>query len=203
MELIEISASPRNESGKGPARRLRASGVIPAVAYGQKMSVIPLSVSPKDVVGVLHSELGRNSLLDLRVEGQSPLKVMLKDYQYHPVSRQLLHVDFVQIQEDRPVDVEVPFELTGRPKGVVMGGTLHKVFRTLPVTCLPKDVPARLEHDVTPLDLEQYVTASELVLPEGVSVRLRPNQTIAGVVGGKKVTGEEEEEAAEEKPAAK
>jgi large subunit ribosomal protein L25 len=116
----------------------------------------------------------------------------LADYQYHPVTRELLHADFFKISMDQPVDVDVPFELTGKAAGVIVGGILRQVYRKLPLRCLPTKIPAKITHDVTALELDDHVHASDLALPEGVSVRLPPEQTVAGVVTEKKRGLEEE-----------
>ena len=192
MELVKVPASRRDSAGKGSSRRLRSDGRIPAIAYGKGEPAVQLAVSPKDLVGVLARERGRNSVIELQVEGADKLTVLLSDYQYHPVSRQLLHADFLKIALDEPVDVEVPFELTGKPQGVVMGGILRQVYRKLPVRCLPEQIPVKITHDVTSLELDDVVPVSALGLPEGVSVRLPAEQTVAAVVTEKKRGFEEE-----------
>jgi large subunit ribosomal protein L25 len=88
----------------------------------------------------------------------------------------------VQIHLDQPVNVEVPLELTGKAAGVVAGGTLRQVFRKLPIRCLPGQIPVKIVHDVTSLALDGHVGTKDLALPEGVSVRLPPEQTVASVV---------------------
>jgi large subunit ribosomal protein L25 len=185
IELTKIAAKRRTESGKGASRRLRKESLIPAVAYGQELPAVSLAVAPKDLLRVLESEHGRNTVLELDVEDAAPLTVMVGDYQYHPVSRALLHADFIQIHLDRPVDVSIPFELTGKAQGVVLGGTLRQVFRELPIRCLPERIPTKLVHDVTSLGLDGHVFAADLALPEGVEVRLAPNQTLVAVVSEK------------------
>jgi large subunit ribosomal protein L25 len=195
MDLLKISATRRDDSGSGPARRLRAQGMIPAVAYGKETPATSLTVAPADITAILGSPLGRNTVLELDIGGSS-LTALLTDLQYHPVTRQPLHIDFVQIHLDRPVDILVPFELTGRAKGVVAGGVLRQIYRRLPVRCLPSDIPVKLSHDVTELELNQHVLASELGLPEGVTVLLPPNQTVAGVGAEAKAPEEEEKPAA-------
>lgn len=186
MEPRRVTATVREQGGKGPARRLRAQDKIPAVAYGKDLKSLPIAVSPKDLIDVLASDHGRNSVIQLDVEGADPVQALLADYQYHPVSRHLLHADFLQIRPGEPVDVDVPFELTGRAKGVVLGGTLRQVYRKLPVRCLPKDIPVKIEYDVTELDLDAHVAASDLTLPEGVSVRLGPTRTVASIITEKR-----------------
>lgn len=193
MQTLKLSAETRNETGKGAVRRLRATGKIPAVAYGPKLDATQLSISPKDVTRVLGTEHGRNSVIELAVGAERKLMVLLTDFQYHPVTREILHADFREIKEDEPIDVDVPFEALGKPKGVVAGGVLRIVYRKLPIRCLPALVPIKITHDVTELELDQAVHAKELKLPEGVSVRLPPEQTVAAVAMEKK---REEEEAA-------
>lgn len=182
MDTIKVSAKSRSESGKGAASRLRGTGQIPAVAYGKKLPAQPLSVAPDALKAVFASAYGRNNVIELDVEGKDKLTVLLRDYQYHPVSRQLLHADFLQIHLDQPVDVEVPLELVGKAAGVVQGGTLRQVFRRLPIRALPNDIPVKIVHDVTALDLDGHVATQDLQLPEGVEVRLPAEQTVASIV---------------------
>lgn len=196
MELVKVVAVRRNTTGKNVSRRLRASGQIPAVAYGKGEPALQLSVSPKDLVGVLARPLGRNSVIELDVEGSEKHSVLLADFQYHPVTRSLLHADFRKIALDQPVDVDVPLELTGRAKGVIDGGVLRQVFRKLPVRCLPKDIPVNIVHDVTELDLDDHIAVKDLALPASVTVRLPIEQTVASVAMEKKVIEEEEAAAA-------
>src|SRR2546430_16807407 len=107
--FITLDATPRKAAGKTEARRLRREGKIPAVAYGKTLASTPLAVSPKDVLGVLRSDRGRNSIITMTgVPGQTDLTVMIREFTIHPVSRDLTHVDFVQIRPDQEVDVEVP-----------------------------------------------------------------------------------------------
>lgn len=202
MEPVKINASARPEAGKGPARRLRAAGLIPAVAYGRDLPSTPISVSPKVLSEVLHSERGRNSVIELQIEGSKTVRALICDYAYHPVTRELLHADFLEIRDDEPVDVDVPFTTTGRAKGVVLGGTLRQVFRALPLRCLPKDIPVSVTYDVSEVGLDETVSVSDLALPEGVTVRLSPDRTILAIVGEKR-RGEQEEgtEGAEAAPA--
>jgi large subunit ribosomal protein L25 len=177
-------------------RRLRREGKIPAVAYGAGKPAQALAISPKELVEVLSSEHGRNSVIGLNVEGQAELTVLLSDFQVHPVTRALLHADFLSIDVNQPVDVDIPLELIGRPQGVVMGGTLRQVFRKLPMRCLPAHIPVKVSYDVTHLDLDQHVSVSDLALPEGVTVRLAQEQTVASVVTEKHRGATEEEEQA-------
>lgn len=191
MDLMKVTATRRTDSGKSVARRLRSADQIPAVAYGRKSEALALSVAPKSLLDVLATSLGRNTVLEIAVENGENFPALLRDYQYHPVTRQLLHADFLKISLTEPVDVEVPFETYGKCKGVVAGGTLHIVFRKLPVRCLPDKIPVKISYDVTELDLDAHIGAKDLPLPEGVSIRLPANQTVIAVVSEKE-RGEEE-----------
>lgn len=202
MELRKFTAAVRAEHGKGASARLRRTGHIPAVAYGKGAPAQSLSILPSDLSSVLKSEHGKNSVIELDVTGQNKLTVLIRDYQYHPLSRELLHADFVQIALDQPVDVDVPLEATGKAKGVVDGGLLRQVYRRVPVRCLPEQIPVKLVHDVTSLGLNEHVLAKDIAVPEGVTVRLPPEQTVLAVAMEKQQVEEEEAKPADAAAAA-
>lgn len=189
--MHSVTANPRTETGKGAARRLRHSGQIPAVAYGKGLPATTLAVAPKDVVTVLKSERGKNTVLQMKVNGGNELLVMIKDFTYHPVTRSLEHVDFVEVKLDQTVDVDVPLVTHGKAVGVTLGGLLRQVFRTIPVRCLPDRIPLKIETDVTELKLGEAIATKDLKLPEGVEVRLAPEQTLVSVVAPEKDRSEE------------
>lgn len=184
--IHSVSANTRTETGKGAARRLRNSGKIPAVAYGKGLAAKTLSVLPKDIVTVLKSERGQNTVLKVGVEGGSELLVMIKEYTYHPVTRSLEHVDFVEVKLDQPVDVDVPLVTYGKAAGVTVGGILRQVYRTIPVRVLPDQIPLKIETDVSALNLGDAIATKDLQLPAGVSVRLPAEQTLVAVVAPEK-----------------
>ncbi|MFO0549799.1 MAG: 50S ribosomal protein L25 [Polyangiaceae bacterium] len=191
MEIQKLSAQPRKDHGKGHAGRLRAAGKIPAVAYGKKLPTMPISVDPKALKTVLAGQHGRNSVVELAVEGDRTITAMVREYSHHPVSRDILHADFIQVHLGEPVDTVVPLRLTGKPKGVVLGGILMQVFRALPTRCPPEKIPVVIEADCTELELNTSIKVSQLKLPEGVTIRLPQDQTIAAVVAPEKATEEE------------
>jgi large subunit ribosomal protein L25 len=184
-QLPSLKAQTRNPAGKGAVRRLRREGFVPAIAYGKGRPTTAISVSPKDVTSVLKTELGRNSVVELDVSGQKML-AMIRDYSVHPLARELEHVDFIEVHLDKPVDVDVPLIPRGKAVGVTTGGVLRVVYRTVPVRCLPDKIPAKLEADVTHLELGMHVATKELKLPEGVVVRLPAEQTLIAVVAPEK-----------------
>lgn len=198
MQTVKLQAQTRDQSGKGPARQLRRDGQIPGVFYGKGVPTRSLVLSPKELVEAVSGEMGMNVLIDLELDGKS-YRSLIADYQYHPVTRHLLHADFRAVDEETPVNVEVPLEVVGRSKGVVVGGKLQVVFRKIPIRCLPRHIPAKLVYDITELDIDQTFTVGDLTLPEGVQVRYPVAQTLGGVYGSRKRAAADEEEAEESK----
>jgi large subunit ribosomal protein L25 len=183
--MPSLKAQKRSAAGKSEARRVRKSGLVPAVAYGRELASTPIAVPPKEVAAILKSDHGKNTVLKLELDGKS-LLAMIRDYTVHPVARSLEHVDFVEVKLDRAVDVEVPLIPTGKPVGVAKGGVLRVVHRLVPVRCLPDRIPVKIETDVTNLELGQHIATQDLKLPEGVSVRLPAEQTLVAVVAPEK-----------------
>lgn len=189
-----LTVSARTVAGKGEARRIRAQGNIPAVAYGKSRAPQSLVVSPKEVLGVLKSEHGQNSVLEMKLEGANFL-AMIKEYSYHPVTRKLLHVDFVEVKENEPVSVEVPLIVSGKAAGVAAGGVLRQVYRTVPVSAKPGSIPLAINHDITELALGESLPAGSLQLPEGVKVLLPTDLTVVTIVAPEKDRNEEAKDA--------
>jgi large subunit ribosomal protein L25 len=195
--MQNVAATTRTTRGKGAARRLRNSGQIPAVAYGKGLAkALPLAVTPKDIISVLKSERGQNSVLSMNVSGEKDLLVMIKAFTLHPVHRTLEHVDFVEVKLDRPVDIEIPLIATGKPIGLANGGIIRQVYRTVPVRTLPDRIPLKIEVDISHLDIHESLHASALPVAEGVEVRLPPEQTVIAIVAPEKERAEEEAAAA-------
>jgi large subunit ribosomal protein L25 len=186
-----LTAATRTPAGKGETRRLRATGKVPAIAYGKGKTPTALSVMPKEIVTILKSERGQNTLISMKLEGQADFLAMIKDYSYHPLTRSLQHVDFVQVNLKEAVQVEVPFFTVGKAAGVAAGGILRQVFRTLPVSCLPDRIPAKIEVDVSALNLNEAAATQDLKLPEGVKVMLAAELTLAAVVAPEKERAED------------
>jgi len=164
-----LEAKKRDGRGKNEARRLRVSGRIPAVVYGarkdgQVPEGVPVAVDPKEVLRILHSESGANTLINLKLEG-AEARVMVRDYQLDPVTHQLLHADFYQLAMDRAIIVSVPIVIKGEPAGVkVQGGLLDFVTRDIQVQVLPTDIPESIVVDVSELMLHQSIRVRDLAV---------------------------------------
>lgn len=194
MSEKAITAHVRNELGKGPARRLRADGKIPAVLYGGGVNPVSLALDPLALLKTLDPELKRNTLLRLEVEGRPELstEVMVKDAQVDTLRNEILHVDLIRVTTDSLVDVRIPLVLKGRAEGVRLGGVLQQVLRDIPIRCKASEIPAKIELDTTHWKLHHQLRAEDLPLPEGVEVRLPPRQKIATISAGRGAQEEEE-----------
>ena len=157
-----LEAIKRATSGKNEARRTRRDGKVPAVLYGvfgtDGARSTPISVDPKALLRILHSEAGANTLISLKVDGQGDTRVLVKEYQLDPVTHQLLHADFYKVAMDRVIEVTIPVIVKGEPKGVKQqGGLLEFVRREIEIECLPGEIPENIEIDVSELMLHQGV----------------------------------------------
>ena len=163
-----LQAEKRETRGKNAARQLRASGRIPAVVYGaEKGKATEISVDPKVLFRILHSESGVNTLIGLQGVGDGDTRVLVKEYQLDPISHKLLHVDFFQVAMDKMLTVTVPIVLKGEAKGVKQqGGIVDFVNREIAIETLPGDIPENITVDISELMLNQGVRVRD-ILTEG------------------------------------
>jgi large subunit ribosomal protein L25 len=176
---LTIPSQPRDAFGKNASYRLRQTGRIPAILYGEGQTSVALVLDKKDVIRILKSDTGLNTLFRVTVEG-GDRDVMIKDVQIDPLSDRLLHADLIQIDMNKVVRVEVPIELLGDAVGVkTEGGFIDFMTRELMIECLPALIPERLTVDVSGLHLHQSIKVSEVVLPEGIKLITEPGAVVA------------------------
>jgi large subunit ribosomal protein L25 len=162
-----LEAVKRSDRGKNEARRHRAAGRLPAVVYGTakdgKAPVgVPVTVDPKGLLRILHSDSGVNTLITLKLDGGST-QVLVKEYQLDPVTHALLHADFYQLAMDKAIVVTVPVQIRGEAKGVkVQGGLLDFVTREIQVECLPANIPEHIDVDVSELELHGSIRLRDI-----------------------------------------
>jgi large subunit ribosomal protein L25 len=171
MEAIELKALTRKETGKGPARRFRRDGAIPAVFYGRGEEAIHLTVETEALLKILKSKKD-NIFIKLMIEGDQKLEKLslIKELQIEPVSRQFYHADFYEIRMDHKLSLDVPLRFVGNAVGVTNGGELQHLKRDLKVSCLPADLPDFIEIDVTGLDIGDSLKVQDIPVPEGIAV---------------------------------
>jgi len=201
LEQLELKATVRKATGNGPARVLRQAGEIPAVLYGRKTEPMSLSVNIRDLEYLTRKGNISQLLFDILIENgkTQTKKVMIKELQTHPVTRDFLHVDFYEIDMQRKVTVGVPVVTTGKSVGVERGGILQIVRRELEVLCLPGNIPSEITIDITDLDIGDSVHVDEIPLASDVELEdTDVNFTILTVVAPRvEAEPEPEEEEAE------
>lgn len=179
-----VAAEARESRGKNEARRVRVSGRIPAVIYGAFQDPRAVSLNPKDILRIIHSKTGHNSIFDVEIAGVEKTPVIVAEEQYHPVKGTLMHIDLKRIDLTRKLRVSVPVHVTGDAKGVKQqGGVLDVVTKTIEIECIPDDIPNQFDVDVTELMIGTNIRVSDLPVKEGVRVLTAPEAVIAHVVG--------------------
>ena len=193
MELLDLKASVRTETGNSPARALRRDGKIPAILYGPDTKPVMLSIVSKELEDAIKKGKSNQMLLNLIVENGNKANhmVMLKELQIHPVKRTLIHVDFYEVSMDRKIKVMIPVTTKGKCIGVELGGMLQIIRRELEALCFPNDIPESVEIDVTDLDAGDSVHIEDIAI-KGVEFLADVNFTVLTVLSGK-VSDEDEE----------
>ncbi len=202
MEQLQLKVTVRNTTGNGPARVLRRAGEIPAVLYGRKTEPMSLSVNIRELENLTRQGNISQLLFNILIENgkTQTKKVMIKELQTHPVTRDFLHVDFYEIDMQRKVKVGVPVVTTGKSVGVERGGILQIIRRELEVFCLPDNIPSEVVIDITDLDIGDSVHVEEVPLSGDVEFDAEVNFTVLTVVAPRveaEPEAEEEEEGVE------
>jgi large subunit ribosomal protein L25 len=167
---------------KNAARRVRVAGKIPAVVYGAGQDAVAVTVDPRVITKILHSDSGHNTIFDLNVEGSPAVKAMIVDWQNEPIKGKLLHIDLKRIAMDKMMRVSVPIQLTGVPVGVkAQGGILEHVMREVEIECLPGDIPSHLDVDVSGLELHGVIHVSDLPHSGSIKFLGEEDATVAHV----------------------
>jgi len=183
-----VVAKPRQvpangKFNKNAARQVRVAGKIPAVVYGAGKESVAVELDPKQILRILHSESGHNTIFDVDIAGQGLAKVMIVDWQYEPIRDSLLHIDLKRIAMDKAMKASVPVRLIGIAIGVKNeGGMLDQVLREVEIECLPGDIPSHIDVDVTNLALHQAIRVSDLPHSGSIKFLDAEDATVAHVV---------------------
>jgi large subunit ribosomal protein L25 len=200
MAEQKLAGEKRDGSGKGVARKLRATGRVPAILYGHGMEPVSLSVNAKELFHILHTGAGGNVLIDLLIDGKDHL-ALPREIQRDHVRGRVLHVDFLAVRRDVAVTVDVPVQVVGESPGVKSGGVLEHHLWDLRVECLPQDVPDSIEADISQLQVGDSLKVGDLAVPEGITILTPADESVLAVVTPQVRVVEEEvpaEAAAEE-----
>jgi large subunit ribosomal protein L25 len=200
MATIQLDSKVRTQTGKGASRRLRTEGRLPAIFYGPEAEPIMLSIEYLQLKKILKGKAAENIIVDLQIDsnGRSQSKkVMIKELQRDPVTRDYLHVDFFEISMGKEIEAIIPIQLVNTPLGVTKGGLLQHIRRELSVSCLPKDLMEKIDIDVSGLDIGDSLHIRDITFPAGLNSTEDDDFTIATVVAPT-ITAEPEEVEAEE-----
>lgn len=203
METIELKAHIRKESGKGPARRLREKGLIPAVFYGPGAETIPLTVDSSEFAK--SAKMGRieSAFIKLAIEDDDS-KVeklsIVKELQVNPLTRSPLHIDFYEIRMDHQLTMDIPIRLEGQSVGIEAGGDLQFSKRTVKLSSLPSLLPDFIEVDISKLDIGDSIKVGDITLEEGIEILDPPDVMIVAVIFTRITEVEVAEEEVEELP---
>ena len=200
-DQIILKADTSRPIGTRPAKRLRAQGKIPAVVYGNDTEPQAIAVEWTDLRAALITDAGMNALITLDVDGEEKLTIV-KDMQRHPVRRDVTHVDFIVIDRNKPIDVEVPITLIDTDGDNLDGLVLDQVLFALPISAKPGTIPNEFEVSVAALTLDEPIRAGDIALADGVELNIDPEDAIATasvpeVFVEPEVEGEEGDEAAD------
>ena len=182
MAEILIEAAPREAGSSNEARRMRRERKLPAVVYGGGKESHTITLDPGEIVSILKSESGQNTIFKLKIADGSEENVMIFDVQIDPVKRSLVHADLIRIAMDVVIEVSVPLQIVGEAAGVIEGGVLDHSLRELVVTCLPTDIPESIEVDVTDLEMNQSIKVEDIQVPANVTVVTESDRSVASVV---------------------
>ena len=205
MEAVALDALIRIETGKGPARRLRSAGLMPAVFYGRGTEATPLTVNAADLLKLMKGRQ-ENVFIKLIIDdgGKTGKKLeklsIMKELQMEPVSRRFFHADFYEISMDHKLTFDVPIHFTGTPAGVRNGGDFQHVKRELKVSCTPMKLPEFIEVDVSDLEMGRHLTVGDIPVIEDMII-LDAGETVIASVSAPRATVAKAETEEEEKPA--
>src|SRR5262245_2761979 len=176
-QTAQITAKPRSELGSRANKRLRDAGLLPGVIYGHKEAIVPVTLPKKETVN--HLKHGAH-VFDLAVDGKSE-KCLVKEVQYDHLGLEVIHVDFARVSLDEKVEVTVPLELKGTPKGEADGGVLQQIIAELEIECLVTDIPDKIVHNVSEMEKDSVLHISDLKFPPGVKC-LKDGELIVATV---------------------
>ena len=174
----QLSFTLKNQGGKSNLTEIRNAGNVPAVIYGKGQENTFIIINEKEFNNLIKGHLCANILITLEGEGKK-VEVFIQDLQVHPITKAILHVDFLAINEKQIIKTKVPVVFTGEAIGVKAGGLLQRLVYKLPITCLPKDLPTKVEINVADLNVGDVRKVRQITLPEGIKTRFNDDVVLA------------------------
>ncbi len=181
METLQLNVKGRENLGKCGAKKLRSGGFVPAILYGGKNN-LPLTINTKELIKALETAAGRNAILNLKLENKGEYTAIIKDLQRHPLRRDIVHADLMEISMDKEISVKIKVRLMGEPVGVKeKGGILSQQMREIRLLCLPANIPNEITVDVSGLDVGKAVHIRDILFGEGIKILEASDATVATV----------------------
>lgn len=179
---VQLSASKRTHQGKGAAGRLRKEGRVPAIMYGYEVEPTPVSVDALELYHALHTEAGRNAMIRLEIDGETHLTIA-RDLQIHPVRQETMHVDFLAVDRDSQISVEIPVHAVDEDELAPNGGVVNQILYSVPILVRPLDVPNSFDVSLAGLDIGDVKRVEDLTdqLPEGAEFDIELDRTVVTI----------------------
>ncbi|MCD6176464.1 MAG: 50S ribosomal protein L25 [Candidatus Cloacimonetes bacterium] len=213
---IKINAEKRELGKRSNLTELRKEGFIPGIIYGAGQEGIKIAFNARDYTREYKKSIGAVAFFDITIDGKT-YKTFIKEKQIHPLTREIVHIDFLELHKGKPITIDVPINFTGEALGTKEGGVFEIIHRVIQVTCLPKDIPDEISFDISSMNIGDSIHVSDLNVSEDMNIELTDEITIAilnvpklagepeeeeeveGFEGTEKVEGEESDKATEEK----
>ena len=196
MKQVILNATKREKIGKEYCKKLRKQGLIPAIVYGPRFNPLPIAVKANELESILIKHKGETILFTLQLNNGELTKVqaLLKEYQTHPITDKIIHIDFLAIHEEETITLDIPLEFLGKPVGISKGGILEILLHELTIECLPSNIPDKIYVDINNLDVGDVLHVKDIKVPEGVKVINDPEETVLTIVAEAVEVAEEETE---------
>lgn len=199
MKKMPLTVYKRDSSRKSELKKIRMNNLVPGIIYGEGLKEnLPISINKKDLIKLLRLKREEDFLVEIEVnEDKSKYVALIKDEQYHPVTDEIIHIDFHSVSLEKEITAKVPIHFVGEPKGVKEGGVLYKALHELEVEAKPLDLPSFIEVDISELEIGDSIHIEDLKVPSNVKILHEPFETVVSVT-----TVEEEVEVPKEEVAA-
>ena len=181
MEDTKLIAKKRELQGSSNARRIRKSGSLPGVIYGDGEEATAIQIDMHDFEQMLHHHASETMLVEVAIEGAGDVTALVKDVQHHPVTGDLLHADFQKVDANKPIQVEIALAIVGEAAGVKAGGTLEVVMHALAVECLPGDLVESIEVEVSEMEIGDVLHVSDIQLDSKLKLLSDPEAIVVSV----------------------
>ncbi len=189
---ININAKKRNLGKRSDLTELRKEGLIPGIIYGAGQEGIKIAFNARDYTREYKKSIGSVAFFDITVDGNT-YKTFIKEKQIHPLTREVVHIDFLELHKGKSITIDVPINFEGEALGIKEGGVFEVIHRTIMVTCLPKDIPEEIKYDISNMTIGDSIHLSDLDIPGDITTDLSDEITIA-ILSIPKVVEEPEEE---------